>query len=122
MIPAPSRRAAICGIDMLHSQNVLRRLVPMILSKAESSIFASGPNAGLIPALHTSVSIRPHLSNVVSTKRCSPSLDDTLQVTARPTWPRLPNSSPPAAPASPLRLDVTPLAPSAAKDSADPPP
>ena len=43
MITLPPRRSAISGMARLHSHRLLLMLELMILSKASSGIFSSGP-------------------------------------------------------------------------------
>ena len=76
---APSPFSAICGSTMLVSQKVPLTLVSMILSQASSVISAVVPYTGLVAALHTSTSIVPQASLVLSTRFCSWSFLPTWQ-------------------------------------------
>jgi hypothetical protein len=55
-------------MTMLQSQKLLRTFVPITLSKAESGTCDSGPKTGLVAALPTRMSIRPHARIVPSTR------------------------------------------------------
>ena len=68
---APSRRAAIAGRVMLHSQTLLSRLVWMTFSNTSSGVSIEGPKEGLVAAFPTTMSILPHFDTVASTSACS---------------------------------------------------
>ena len=117
-ITDPPPRSAIPGSTMLHSQWLLRTLLPMIRSQASSGMPIDGPKYGLTAALQTSVSIRPHSASVRSTSACSSSLRPILQATTSASPPRSRMPAATASHASAFRLLTTTRAPCSAMRSA----
>src|ERR1043166_8919830 len=117
IMSAPPPRVAMPGHPRLANQMVAFTLAPMILSKASSESFASGPNTGLAAALHTRTSMPPNCLLVPATSASTSSRRDTLQVMtiASPPFWRMPAAT--ASHGSCLRLDTTTLAPMPARHS-----
>src|SRR6266567_4124450 len=111
---APPPRPAMPGIARLHSQRLLLTLAPMILSKASSVSFASGPNTGLTAALQTRMSILPKAFSVPETSASTSERREMLQGMTIASPPRLRIPAATSSQGSSLRLETTTLAPSEA--------
>ena len=90
----------------------------MILSKASSVSFESGPNTGLTAALQTRMSILPRAFSVAETSASTSERREMLQGMTVASPPRLRIPPATSSQGSGLRLETTTLAPSAAMVSA----